>query len=42
MAKLAEKAGGLKDYRSPFAKNAQEQGLRYVGGKKDDITVIVA
>lgn len=42
LAKLAEKAGSLQDYRSPFAKNAQEHGLRYVGGKKDDITVIVA
>jgi serine/threonine protein phosphatase PrpC len=42
LAKLAEKAGTLKDYKSPFAKNAQEQGLRFVGGKKDDVTVIVA
>ena len=42
LAKLALKAGDQRNYLSPFAKSAQEHGLRYMGGKKDDITVIVA
>ncbi len=32
----------IKDYDSPFSKNAREQGKNYPGGKKDDVTVIVA
>jgi len=31
-----------KDYDSPFAKNARECGRNHPGGKKDDITVVVA
>ena len=27
---------------SPFARNARMEGKRYVGGKQDDITVIVS
>ena len=41
---MAGKAYGLsKDrrYMSPFAKGAEKIGKRYIGGKEDDITVIV-
>jgi hypothetical protein len=31
-----------KNYFSPFAKKAQENKKFYIGGKPDDITVIVA
>ena len=31
-----------KEYDSPFAKHAREFNKSYPGGKKDDITVIVA
>jgi hypothetical protein len=30
------------DYKSPFSKGAEEAGIRHLGGKPDDITVIVA
>jgi protein phosphatase PTC7 len=42
---LAEKAELLsndKDYLSPFSKKARENQLNYIGGKPDDITIIVA
>ena len=42
---MAGKAYGLgKDrrYMSPFAQGAMKSGRRYIGGKEDDITVIVA
>ena len=42
---MASKAYNLsknKTYGSPFAKGAMQCGLRYVGGKEDDITVIVS
>jgi protein phosphatase PTC7 len=31
-----------RKYFSPFAKGAKEAGKYYIGGKKDDITVVVA
>jgi hypothetical protein len=31
-----------KTYDSPFAVNARKSNKHYLGGKKDDITVIVA
>mmetsp|Transcript_29199 Transcript_29199/g.21735 ORF Transcript_29199/g.21735 Transcript_29199/m.21735 type:complete len:80 (-) Transcript_29199:32-271(-) len=31
-----------KRYRSPFAVGAQEAGVSYMGGKPDDITVLVS
>jgi len=31
-----------KEYRSPFSVAASKEGKRYIGGKKDDITVIVS
>ena len=42
---IARKAYGLsKDrrYFSPFSKGARESGRRHIGGKSDDITVIVS
>jgi hypothetical protein len=44
-AALAEKAiakGWDNTYRSPFARNAAKAGKRYIGGKLDDTTVVVA
>ena len=38
----AEKKSNEKTYMSPFAKKALSHGYKYVGGKPDDITVIVA
>jgi len=31
-----------KGYKSPFAIAASKTGKKYIGGKKDDITVIVS
>lgn len=42
MAKEASKFGADKKWFSPFAKNAREAGIEYMGGKIDDITVIVS
>lgn len=42
LAKKAETLSFRKDYDSPFAKNAREAGKKHPGGKKDDITVVVA
>jgi protein phosphatase PTC7 len=42
---IGEKAYGLshdKNYESPFAKGAKEHRRWYMGGKTDDITVVVA
>jgi len=42
--KLAEKAGKFaqdKEYLSPFAMRAREQGYHFDGGKVDDTTVVV-
>ena len=29
-------------YKSPFSKNAAKHGMKYIGGKLDDTSVIVA
>ena len=42
LANKAEEHGMDKRYFSPFAKGAKEAGLRYMGGKLDDVTVVVA
>ena len=42
LAKEAEKYSYLQNYMSPFAESARAQNYDYVGGKPDDITVIVA
>ena len=42
IAKEAEKKSNIGSYMSPFAKGAREQFYDYIGGKPDDITVIVA
>lgn len=42
IAYLAEVYSNNKKYMSPFARKAKLQGLRFQGGKPDDITVIVA
>lgn len=42
MAEEAERKSYDKSYFSPFAKGAKEAGKRFMGGKSDDITVIVA
>ena len=42
IAKTAEMRSYDKSYDSPFAVNARAAGRLHPGGKKDDITVIVA
>lgn len=42
IARTAEHLSYKKDYDSPFAVNAKAAGRNHPGGKKDDITVIVA
>jgi len=42
LADLAEKNGNDNTYFSPFSKSAKEHGFTSIGGKADDITVIVA
>lgn len=42
IAKEAEKLSLRSDYLSPFAKGAKQHYYDYMGGKHDDITVIVA
>ena len=42
IATEAEKYSLQQHYMSPFAKGAREQYYDYMGGKPDDITVIVA
>lgn len=42
IARTSEMMSYKKDYDSPFAKNARECGKNHPGGKKDDITVVVA
>ncbi len=42
LAKKAEQLSYKHDYLSPFAKGAREANIPYIGGKEDDITVIVA
>ena len=38
----AETFSTQRNWDSPFAQNARAQGRRYIGGKEDDITVIVS
>ena len=42
LARKAESLSFDKTYDSPFAVNARKAGRNHPGGKKDDITVIVA
>lgn len=42
LAKFARGRAADSKYLSPFAYGAQQLGLRYLGGKMDDITVLVA
>ena len=42
IAEKAESMSNVKDYDSPFASHARESGRNHLGGKQDDITVIVA
>jgi len=42
ISKISHLHGRDVKYDSPFALNALKQGLRYTGGKLDDVTVIVA
>lgn len=42
IAKEAEKLSYLSNHMSPFAESARAHNYDYVGGKPDDITVIVA
>lgn len=42
MAKKAYALSKDRSYVSPFADEAMKCGKRYVGGKEDDITVIVS
>jgi hypothetical protein len=42
IARTAYELGKNKNFDSPFAKAARAVGKRYVGGKADDISVIVA
>jgi hypothetical protein len=39
---LAYHNSKLRDFDSPFAKKALDNDKKYIGGKQDDITVIVA
>lgn len=41
IADLAFKNGSNSKYLSPFAKEAWKNGYQYIGGKLDDITVVV-
>jgi protein phosphatase PTC7 len=42
IAKEAERYSNSQNYLSPFGKCARENFYDYVGGKPDDITVIIA
>ena len=42
LAKKAREASRDQNYHSPFAKRAIEQGIYAIGGKEDDITVVLA
>lgn len=42
LARGAEKHGLDEDYNSPFQAHAEENGEHHMGGKEDDITVLVA
>ena len=38
----AKKNSQNRRYLSPFAKNAQAQGVNFMGGKEDDTTLLLA
>ena len=38
----AKKNQQNRDYLSPFAKEAQAQGINFMGGKEDDTTLLLA
>ena len=42
IAQQAEKMSQKMEYESPFTREAKKHGLVYMGGKPDDITVVVA
>lgn len=42
IAKEAERYSYMQHYMSPFSESARAHNYEYVGGKPDDITVIVA
>lgn len=42
IAKEAERFSYMQHYMSPFSESARAHNYEYVGGKPDDITVIVA
>lgn len=42
LAKLAQMQSQNETWISPFAKNAQKAGVKAIGGKMDDVTVVVA
>lgn len=42
LGKFARAKAGDPRYPSPFAYGAFQAGLRYMGGKMDDITIVVA
>jgi len=41
IAEKAEKMSMRRDYFSPFAKRAFQSGRRFIGGKQDDITIVI-
>lgn len=42
LAHVAQQLAGKTEYMSPFAQTAFNAGFNYLGGKMDDITVVVA
>lgn len=42
VSEMAHRNGRDPDFGSPFQVNAQRHGMRYKGGKLDDVTVVVA
>ncbi|KAK4294715.1 hypothetical protein Pmani_032680 [Petrolisthes manimaculis] len=42
IAQQARRLAFDEDYMSPFARNARENGINAIGGKPDDITVVLA
>jgi len=42
LAQLAFEYSLNRNYMSPFAKKALDAGYHYVGGKSDDITVVIS
>lgn len=42
LASLARQRGMDKSWKSPFAAAAQEAGFYYLGGKLDDVSVVVS